>query len=131
MPRTTVDSRAGPRTIEEQHRRIFQLVHEFLVALRLRRNDAQLLDILDAIIELVGAHSAAEELHLQDHAPSRLRGHRASHESIMKSLLLARDSLPAWLEASPQVEAEQILDELVIHHLRDDSDFAGERSGGW
>ena len=92
--------------LDQQHQKLFDIVNDLELALRVGEGNAVIEGILDRLVAYAGLHFAAEESLMERHGFPGLSTHQAQHEAF-------RDRMMTFLEkhrtAKPGVAVELLL----------------------
>ncbi|MDA8230021.1 MAG: bacteriohemerythrin [Magnetospirillum sp.] len=118
----------GVPVIDTEHREIYEICADFVVAAEAREPSHRLTPIFDRVIDRARSHFRSEEDILDRHGYPTLPTHRAEHERLLAQVenLRAR-----WLEIESEQSRQQLavdtaaylLDWLVNHIQVDDRSY--------
>lgn len=92
----TPDLTVGLEVIDRQHRRLFEIVDDLLVAMRAGKGRAEVSSVLDFLGAYVYEHFSLEERAMVEVGDPNYRAHKAEHEEFRQTFerirLTVRDS---------------------------------------
>ncbi len=80
----------GVESMDNQHRRLVDLINELHEAMKVGRGDQQVGTVLEALIQYTKTHFTAEEALMAMHGCPDQEEHRERHEEFVNQVLLLR-----------------------------------------
>lgn len=109
----------GNDQLDRQHRRLFSLGNELLLALAERRARVEIFQLLEGLGTEIAEHFHAEESYLIHHAGHNFPNHRHLHQALLARLAEIRQEV-ALGETEMETVATFIRQEIIARHLRHD-----------
>ncbi len=84
------DFEVGIESMDDQHRRLVDLINELHDAMKVGRGDEKVGTVLDALIQYTKTHFTAEEALMEAHGYPDLGAHHEKHQELINQVLLLR-----------------------------------------
>jgi hemerythrin-like metal-binding protein len=115
--------------IDEQHRRLVEMINELYVAMVERRASEAVRQTVDQMVDYARDHFALEEAHMADHAYPEFERHRAEHARFTRKAA----ELQARLAGGTLVLSLEVIsylrDWLTNHIVRSDKQLGSFLNG--
>lgn len=113
------------RQIDNQHKRLVELVNELHEAMRLGKANEILGKILDGLIEYTKVHFSTEELLMKQHAYPEMPFHKVKHDDLVKQVLDLQNKMKSGQPVMSVPVMNFLKDWLTKHILEVDKKLGG------
>jgi hemerythrin len=119
----------GVRSIDDQHKRLFELINELFDAMRAGRGDVALGKVLDGLVDYTKTHFAFEEKLLQSNGYAHLVAHRKVHEGLTAQVMDLAAKFKVGKTTLSIQTSSFLKDWLSNHILTTDKNYSAHLAG--
>ena len=116
--------RVGISTIDQQHRKLFELISHFYEHIRQKETQRAMTEALDGLMAYAASHFATEERYMQKYEYPLYARHIAQHSQFVEKVTDLRKRFQAGELVIPIEVANFAKDWLSNHILGEDQKFA-------
>jgi len=120
----TDDLSLGVDAIDREHHLQVDLLDEVVTSLDAARPAAEVLEVLDRLIEYTNAHFLAEQLMMRLHGYPLYQAHVAEHDRLLAEVRALRDAVAGGDEATSRPVAATLRTWLTTHMRGMDRTYA-------